>query len=623
MSVDRIFIGGLDPPRLTGEDIVRRLKSLDIEVLSVIDKKNKPFLHLTATSKGSESALEIISKTYNNVKWKGCKISVAEARPHFLERLVMERKELAEAAQQSEMQQQEPVTAPPDEENHPTNNIPRRLKVRKKFGDAAYHVDTKPWSVDNWSSFSKASGKLRNRVKKYNLKTKEIKDPSVTMTPLMHRAAHIRFESSAAESRVVVHSQSSSDEESVDEKSSASDSDSDSSDEKPFVREPEDDVVAAKPQVIEKDGYQWSSDSSSDSSSDESSVHITRNRPFQDVTTADEFAAGLGMDSDNDDSDGDEPNQMEQNLSERKSHFDMDNDVSSNLNALAGLFPDMAYKSPALVDDKPAGADGTLDKSATASKSIFGRGAMMPRYDPNDVSTKKYEVQDEVHATKEALTQSEDEKSHDEDAHSNVEETDSDGEKEEIYNDQEPSKEEASPVYHQGKLENVFREARSAWEGQTNQPAQNDTESGGAFTFGFDLGKPSVEAASNDNADGFTFKFDLPPESTINDSLKRRQDERNVSASEDMDVDTPNDAEAPVDEKRRRGIRFSMEELESHQTIFFAYNEGERIMKDLQGFRSDGEVKEHWLKQRQTLTLDWKNKRKHAMSRIQKRMKFR
>jgi hypothetical protein len=46
-------------------------------------------------------------------------------------------------------------------------------------------------------------------------------------------------------------------------------------------------------------------------------------------------------------------------------------------------------------------------------------------------------------------------------------------------------------------------------------------------------------------------------------------------------------------------------------------------MKDLEDFRSDGEVKEHWIKQRQTLTLDWKSKRKHAMSRIQKRMKFR
>jgi hypothetical protein len=620
MSVDRIFIGGLDPPRLTGEDMVSRLKSLDIEVLSVIDKKNKSFLHLTATSKGSESALDIISKKYNNVKWKGCKISVAEARPHFLERLEMERKELAEASQQSEMQQQEPVTAPPDEENHPTSNIPRRLRIRKKFGDEAYHVDTKPWSVDNWSNFSKATGKLRHRVKKYILKTKEIKDPSVKMTPLMHRAAHIRFDSSAAESQVVVHS--SSDEEFDDEKSSASDgdSDSDNSDEEPFVREPEDDVVAAKPQVIEKEGYQWSSESSSD----ESSVHITRNRPFKDVTTGDEFAAGLEMDSDNDDSDGDEPNQMEQNLSE-KTHFDMENDVSSNLNALADLFPDMADKSPALVDDKAAGAGGTLDKSATASKSSFGPGGMMPRYDPNDVSTKKYEVQDEDHATKEGLTQSEDEKSHGEDAHSNMEETDSDGQDKEVHDDRELSKQEASPVYHQGKLENVFREARSAWQGQTNQPAQNEIESGGAFTFGFDLGKPSAEAASNDSAGGFTFRFDLPPESTINDSFERRQNERTFSASEDMDVDTPNEAEAkaPVDERRRRGLRFSMEELESYQTGFFGYNEGERIMKDLEDFRSDGEVKEHWIKQRQTLTLDWKSKRKHAMSRIQKRMKFR
>ena len=72
MTVERIYIGGLNPPQLTGADIVSRLKSLDIEVLSVIAKENKPFVHLTATSKGSDSALEIISRKYNNVKWKGC-----------------------------------------------------------------------------------------------------------------------------------------------------------------------------------------------------------------------------------------------------------------------------------------------------------------------------------------------------------------------------------------------------------------------------------------------------------------------------------------------------------------------------------------------------------------------
>ena len=40
-------------------------------------------------------------------------------------------------------------------------------------------------------------------------------------------------------------------------------------------------------------------------------------------------------------------------------------------------------------------------------------------------------------------------------------------------------------------------------------------------------------------------------------------------------------------------------------------------------FQYDDQDKQIWLKERETLTLDWKRKRKYAMTRIQKRMKFR
>ena len=36
------------------------------------------------------------------------------------------------------------------------SRIPRRLRVRRKHGDIALHVDTSPWSTDSWSRFNQA-----------------------------------------------------------------------------------------------------------------------------------------------------------------------------------------------------------------------------------------------------------------------------------------------------------------------------------------------------------------------------------------------------------------------------------------------------------------------------------
>lgn len=665
MQVERIYIGGLNPPHLTGDDIVKRLKSLDIEIHSVIGKTNKCFLHVTATPKGSNSsALEIISKNYNNVKWKGCRISVAPANPHFLERLEIERNGISLALQHSAMQQQESISPPSDEEKDSVQKIPRRLRIRKKFGDEAYHVDTKPWTVDNWSSFSKAKGKLLNRAKKYIEKTNSIKDPSIKVTPLMHRAVHVRFDSSGAKSQAeVIHSQSSSDAGSDDEVfSTINHNDSDDSGSETSTTEdaagngkdeiyswsddsdgdsPNDETIAsdlvsmegigvgnfvtgkeeplAHRQVSEKEGYQWSSESSSD----ESSEHITRNRPFKDVSTVDEFAAGLVMEIDDYGNDGDDLAQMEQSAA-GSPLYDMQEDVSSNLNVLADLFPDMADTSPAFVGTEVTGEGGTLGKPSSVSISSLGLGGIMPRYDPNDASTQKYEVHEMDGAAKDGSRHSKVEDSNTEDITPAPDETDQGEEATKAEKTAEVSIEEASHVYHQGKLENVFREARSVWQGQGDQPSKKEAEFGGAFSFGFELDKPTVGVASTDNGGKFSFGFDLPTASIKDDgALSKRQKIMNDTCDEEMSVDPSNDAGGSVNERRRQGLRFSMDELKSYHADFFSYNEGERIIKDLSGFRRDGEVKEHWMQERQTLTLDWKRKRKHAMSRIQKKMKFR
>ena len=59
------------------------------------------------------------------------------------------------------------------------------------------------------------------------------------------------------------------------------------------------------------------------------------------------------------------------------------------------------------------------------------------------------------------------------------------------------------------------------------------------------------------------------------------------------------------------------------ESQFYGQNDGAAILDNPDGFRTSDQVQQQWLKQRQGLTLDWKRKRKHAQSRIQKRMKLR
>ena len=192
MSVERIYIGGLQPPRLKGSEILSRLQSLsDVEIQSVIAKEDKTFVHLTAVSKGDASALEIISKAYHNVKWKGCKLSVATARPHFLERLTEEVRQRQEGEEKAALLATDPQQEP--ESMHKEDpNIPRRLRIRRKFGDEAFHVDTKPVVAEDWSNFSRAIHKVRKRREKHFNKTDEIASASHA-TSFMNRAVHLRF----------------------------------------------------------------------------------------------------------------------------------------------------------------------------------------------------------------------------------------------------------------------------------------------------------------------------------------------------------------------------------------------------------------------------------------------
>jgi hypothetical protein len=54
-------------------------------------------------------------------------------------------------------------------------------------------------------------------------------------------------------------------------------------------------------------------------------------------------------------------------------------------------------------------------------------------------------------------------------------------------------------------------------------------------------------------------------------------------------------------------------------TFYYKINDGERIIRDVDGWRNDPTVKDKWLKERLALTQDWKRKRKFALAKKEKR----
>jgi hypothetical protein len=720
MSVERIYIGGLDPPRLKGSEILSRLQSLsDVEIQSVIANEDKTFVHLTAVSKGEASALEIISKAYHNVKWKGCKLSVATARPHFLERLAEEIRQRQEGKEKAALLATDPQQKPESKHNADPN-IPRRLRIRRKFGDEAFHVDTKPVVAEDWSNFSRAIHKVRKRREKHFNKTDEVASASHS-TSFMNRAVHLRFsdkqkksiatvgksddsaeadlltEASGGDDDNVVSSSSSEDEGGVSARDDAesdveggndpekeknqsgygwsddsASEDEDEGGEDKIQESKEDDQVApsTEPTANKKEpmvqGYEWSSD---ESSSDDEPDRTLSKRPFKPHAATDEFAAG--MDDFNDDYNTNEPDcaQLTEDFQEdRAESSDLVNDVSGNLNVLSSIFPGMSNAQPVAQLETVTG-DASIsgkEKEREPSSSGWGSGGLMLRFDPNAESAQQFLVdetgKDEDEADNDKDARVEDEAKDDEEMASPSDgDSDEDSErsvkdaKDEITNPEsesqeeersdnesksEASKEEANRVYEQGKLEDVFRNAREAWHGVGGSAAETPVDASAtsgsnmatitdaSFSFGFDLGKPEEKepkTAAGSGA-GFSFSFSLGENQTEQQRIHITPtgiEQKNFVEEVDTNEMTSAPDEATPEIRRRKGSALPKDVLDSYQSNFFALNDGTRIMEDVDGFRRDEGVKEEWNHERQTLTLDWKRKAKFAQSRMEKRRKFR
>ena len=747
---ERIYIGGLDPPRLSSTDVLRRLKAVKgIEIESatccnnnkdndddddddsdddsyINGNDNKPYLHVTAISKDEDlTALSIITKQYHNVKWKGCKLVVEAAKPHFLERLREERKVRDEAlalatstaiesttvvsedgvimTEEKQEQQLSNNTAAATTTTKTTGLIPRRLKVRKKHGHAAFHVDTQPWSVDNWFFFNKARDKLEDRVEKYHIDTiinnKRPPHARLVAKPLMHRAVHIRFQdkvksvsqninpnnnSNSGTDDITSHEvKKNADNESssiISSSDSDSDSDGDSSiehDEK--ERENLLQEVSVSMNVKEKeviiDKYHWSSSEGESSDDDDDEEEYSNFRPplgnnrllsSVEISGTDEFAAGF------DDASSVDENSEDGQLEDTESSDNYDQsgdsniesgltgDVSSNLNILSSIFPDMA------VDAKPVNPssehDPNLDNpnitsSTNRNKSV--PNGIMPRFDPNAKSSKQYIVEKlptEQDGSDISPTNESSSKNNSEDDASVEDDCDDDNVTGEKLKNPAENEVDTTPaltqddVYDQDKLENVFRDARDGWEGQdTRTTLVNDTPTStnpdsssgtSAFSFGFNLSdnanKQKVIEKKPTKDDTFSFSFDVPVSvpvqahvgsTTIDIPTGKEKDLEYTNASissraeRDATDDDKNTDGDTVVAPRRRGINLPEQDLQRYVDNFFGCNNGLNIMRNVDGFKKDDRERAEWNRERQSLTLDWKRKRKYAINRIQKRMK--
>lgn len=224
---ERIYVGGLDPSRgLTVELVASRLCSVKgVRVLSINDTPivndgepsassnsraiytakrkivdedgdvvdNQKFFYLRASaSSGSESsgsvsvsALELLAKQYNNTKWKGCLLRVEAAKPHFLERLEQEREQRRTDELNKHARLRDAPSTEMDSEDAAAarNKTRRRLRIRQRFGEEAYNVDTHPQTIQmssggvggGWKEFGSLHRRLSGKRDKQRKKLMELR----------------------------------------------------------------------------------------------------------------------------------------------------------------------------------------------------------------------------------------------------------------------------------------------------------------------------------------------------------------------------------------------------------------------------------------------------------------
>lgn len=252
----RIYIGGLDPYKLTVDEVIQRLRQqllLDDDdvsnnkykihdifsssqissasyvhfTISVVNSSNNTNTinsgnELTPTTQSSSSGgkqqqqqqlllspFDKVSKLFHNVKWKGCKLKVELAKPHFLQRLreeIQQRTTTTNSNEQLDNDVNDETTTIKNRDHHDEHRndksrittttvtsaiatsttacsgtekkiktdsesiqqlIPRHLRIKKGYGEERVKVDTKPCLVTDWKSFDLISKQMKVKRESY------------------------------------------------------------------------------------------------------------------------------------------------------------------------------------------------------------------------------------------------------------------------------------------------------------------------------------------------------------------------------------------------------------------------------------------------------------------------
>ena len=703
----RIYIGGLDPSRgLTVELVASRLRAVkDVEITSIndvaikdqgdvncsssvpiynpkhrvidedgdlVDTRKFFYIEARSTSATSTSALALLAKQYHNTKWKGCSLRVEEAKPHFLKRLEQEREEretkakALAAALSTEMK--EPQAKEEDvivDEEKAKNEIKnkRRLRIRQKFGEEAFLVDTHPrqlqlgnGSSDGWDDFAslrkrminKRESQRKNLIERRKQERrswaggKGNKEPAPTESNdlrsliFLNRGIHIRFDSIEATDLVSDDNSDASkgnDMEDItesDESTSSSDSDDSSvsgedQNQKAYMWSDEEDEVDGTGDASDDNNTSSESEvarvrdeeaDTDDESIDKYSLKPTRTNnlragaEYTKAVVADEFAFGA------DDFDFDPSNDDNESVNSANVAFDesmdigLEDDISSNINILSKLFPGDHF------DNKPlADANGGSRSEDAKEKQKFAAVQIMQRYDPTKDTANKIEKTETkmLQPEKEVkeVQPEEDQKEYSspaEDASVSSESSESlsADEEEEMTATKIEEKPPANAVIEESKKDVYEQDELENVFKQSRQ--QTSTNAAGGFSFGFQVPTEATSEQKSQTA-SFAFGFNVSDEPKVD---------------KDPEIHNPpvvsEETEVAVEEKRakqvrRVGLSFPESDLDDYEDLFFSLNEGHQILKDLDAMKQDEENQNLWQKEREQLTSDWKRKQKAAQSR--------
>jgi hypothetical protein len=627
----RIFIGGINPLNgLTSQMVLDRLPQTGLSNVHL----GHTYLHGTVQDAAQRA---LVQRTLHNCKWKQCKLSVENAKEDFLTRLARERtNETTTSSTKTTASSRPSSHKPPFTDGTIATQSPvvvtaaaidadtkdsslethRHWRVKRRFGAPVVLVDTHPKVVSTWTE-------LRvNRSKKH----------------YQNRAIHLKFKDNDDDNDNAVTTSGQEDlshEGDEDSDQSASEqggfeasSQGDSSSQADLSLDPSN-RSDQKTTSMPTDTYVWSSSDDESSSSDDDDEDEIVVKRANDAPVSGNGKSSLVQepecDGEEDSVDDDvtsvssESEQGSNGSGTRNDSvdnhdveaIDLGKDMEMNESVLAQLFPD-AFP-----------ADTTSSKLLEAKNKKKRKAATtMVRYDPTDQSAQaKYELSEDEDDNEQATTTqntktSNGDKEGETTAKDYVETNAMDAEETNAMDAEETNakttQQATGPppdayVYEQGQLESVFKESRE-------QEATLQSQSG-AFSFGFDL--PALLPDSTTDTATSTVSFPLErQENEPVDALDKDVSQSMEDTTESIGPDTVTAA--------KRGptlFDFPSEELLDSLTskFFYGFDDGKRIAENLEEWRNDPTVRESWLQRRAILTLDWKRKRKAALSQRKER----